>query len=285
MIFDVGRVRRKSLGLGARFDHADDLDEPPLWWFGRSGSVARSRSERPFRIVCASYQDSDASRILWPGWQPVLRVSFRRHWQQPSLLLKSWQLGVAVDGSLSALIASIVASFTSHAAWRICCATKETLSWTRDLDQSCPSWPAYGSRWKLFCYSSMVEENSDRSGSYLILISGLPRKLDLVLVLLTLNWPRSGHTVVLEPISWYGFHQGSAQSYDWIPKLPLCRSDHLCWIPGRSDPAFFAIGAAAGSSLLLCWRSSSLSGYRMPVSLAVRRRPCSHTDLDRRRSL
>ena len=50
-----------------------------------------------------------------------------------------------------ALIASIVASFTSHALGleRICCATKRNAELdTRDLDQSCPSWPGFWPRWE-----------------------------------------------------------------------------------------------------------------------------------------
>ena len=50
-------VRRKSLGLGA-FDHADDLDEPSLWWFGRSGRCSSPDRSDPFASFCPSYQDS-----------------------------------------------------------------------------------------------------------------------------------------------------------------------------------------------------------------------------------
>ncbi len=109
----LGTRVRKILGLGA-FDHADDLDEPPLWWIsvGQEGVTVQIRATLSHRFA-RHIKIPDASRIfLMTGMAAGLQVSFRRHALRDE---------VSTVGELQlmalypALIASIVASFTSHA--------------------------------------------------------------------------------------------------------------------------------------------------------------------------
>lgn len=149
-----------------------------------------------------------------------------------------------------ALIASIVASFTSHALGleKFAVPLKETLSWTPEtLIKVALLGLAFGLAGKLFAVSlSWLKKTVAQvlPNPYIrIALIGAGLSLVLLTLQLTKVGTYSGLGTNLIDVA---FHQGSAQSYDWILKLLFTVVTISAGYQGGEVTPLFAIGATLG---------------------------------------
>lgn len=149
-----------------------------------------------------------------------------------------------------ALIASIVASFTSHALGleKFAVPLKETLSWTPEtLIKVALLGLAFGLAGKLFAVSlSWLKKTVAKvlPNPYIrIALIGAGLSLLLLTLQLTKVETYSGLGTNLIDVA---FHQGSAQSYDWILKLLFTVVTISAGYQGGEVTPLFAIGATLG---------------------------------------
>ena len=183
----------------------------------------------------------------------TLSHRFARHIKIPDA---SRALEVLTVGELQlmalypALIASIVASFTSHALGleKFAVPLRETLSWTPEtLIKVALLGLAFGLAGKLFAVSlSWLKKTVAKvlPNPYIrIALIGA----GLSLVLLTLQFTKVGtYSGLGTNLIDVAFHQGSAQSYDWILKLLFTVVTISAGYQGGEVTPLFAIGATLG---------------------------------------
>ena len=233
---------KASKGMGLIFDvgHARDEEIPlvlvPLimltTWMshlfggsvGREGVAVQIGATLSHRFA-RHIKIADASRIfLMTG----MAAGFAGLFQTP-LAATFFALEVLTVGELQlialypALIASIVASFTSHALGleKFAVPLRETLSWTpENLIKVALLGLAFGLAGKLFAVSlSWLKKTVAKvlPNPYIrIALIGVGLSLVLLTLQLTKVGSYSGLGTNLIDVA---FHQGSAQSYDWILKL------------------------------------------------------------------
>lgn len=253
LIFDVGHAREEKIPLVLV-----PLIMLTTWMshlfggsVGREGVAVQIGATLSHRFA-RHIKIPDASRIfLMTG----MAAGFAGLFQTP-LAATFFALEVLTVGELQlmalypALIASIMASFTSHALGleKFAVPLRETLSWTPEtLIKVALLGLAFGLAGKLFAVSlSWLKKTVSQvlPNPYIrIALIGAGLSLVLLTLQLTKVGTYSGLGTNLIDVA---FHQGSAHSYDWILKLLFTVVTISAGYQGGEVTPLFAIGATLG---------------------------------------